>query len=97
MPKLELLIHASDMDMISGHYTVTASIEETADDGSIVRGVRETFGISFEELQQRFGGDSAKWRDTVVAKALTDRHAIRKGMHYEIISWQNKKFPIDNR
>jgi hypothetical protein len=97
MPKLELMVHATDMDMVSGHYTMTASIEETADDGSVVRGVRETFGVSFEEIQQRFDGDTTKWRDAVVAKALVDRYAIRKGMHTDIIQMQNKKFPIDNR
>ena len=90
----KLVIHSADMNAISGYYTVTASIEERTDDGNVVVSPRETFGVSHEEIHQRFGGDIVKWRDTVVAPTLKSHHVIRRDIHSEIIGWQGKSFPV---
>jgi hypothetical protein len=94
MPKLQLVIHSADINSVNGHHTITASIEETDDDGHVIQGVAETFGIGFDELQQRFGGDIGKWRARVIIPALRDRHSTRKAINARLLAWQGTKIDI---
>jgi len=90
MADIRMLVHATDMDIISGHYTMTASIEEHADDGTVVTSPRETFGVSHEEIMQRYSGDPKKWRE-FVKETLTKRHVLRHSILTELIDWQGKR------
>jgi hypothetical protein len=92
----KLAIRSANTNAINGYHTIVAVIEEYQDglDGqTVVMGVPEKFGISQEELQSRFGGDAAKWRDTV-AKTLRDRHLVRREASGEVMKWTNQKFEM---
>lgn len=94
----KLLIHSSDVNCINGHYTVTASIEELKENGDVVNSPPETFGISHEEIQIKFGSDIkqalVKWRDNKIGPELKARHLLRQEAHKGIINWHGKKFDV---
>jgi hypothetical protein len=91
---LKLIVHATDMDMISGHYTMTASIEETLADMTVITSPRETFGVSHEELMQRYDGIPEKWRDTLVAETLKRHHQLRQSIRTSLIDWHGRRFDL---
>lgn len=90
----KIVVHSSDMDMISGHYTVTASIEETLADMTVVTSPRESFGVSHEELVQRYDGSPEKWRDSLVADTLKRHHQLRQTIYTSLISWQGCRYDV---
>jgi hypothetical protein len=94
MPELKMLVHSTDMDMISGHYTITASIEEHADDGTVVTSPMETFGISHDELQLKYESNPEKWRDTLVAETLKRHHYLRQQINTSLVGWMGRRFPV---
>jgi len=94
MPELKLIVHSTDLDMINGHYTVTASIEEHADDGTVIASAVESFGISQEELQLKYESNPERWRDTLIAETLKRHHYLRQQVNVSLISWRGKRFTI---
>jgi len=55
--KFQLVVTAGNLSGVTGHHEVTCYIEETRDDGTVVKGVPEVYGIEVHALTKRHGGD----------------------------------------
>ena len=95
MPKtIHLHVLGADIDSVAGHHTIHAQIEERDHNGELAHTpIPETFGISHDALEVKFGGDVEKWRDWV-AKEMAERHRKRRGVHDKVLEWKGKKFEI---
>jgi hypothetical protein len=89
----KLVVDNGSLSGVTGHHTIQCHVEETLDDGTIVQGIPEVFGIEAIALQRAHDGDPVKWR-TWVAGVMADRHKRRQLAHAEIMQWSGKKFDI---
>lgn len=92
--RFHLNILSADLDSIAGHHSITAQIEETGENGELVHvPVRETFGISHDALEKKFGGDAERWREWVIGEMM-DRHKKRTRVQGKVAEWTGKKIEI---
>lgn len=88
-----LLRENPDVSNTTGLHTIEVSVHEHHDDGSIVNGVMEKYGISLAEINQRFDGDIEKWL-AWVGRDMLAKHKARQGVHMELLAKHRTKAPI---
>jgi len=77
----------------NGHHEIRVFVEETRDDGTVIRGLPDVFGIDAVALKLKHNDDPVQWR-AWVAGEMKDRYMRRAGVHSEIMKWKNKRFEI---
>ena len=92
--KFQLVVTAGNLSGVTGHHEVTCHIEETCDDGTVVKGIPEVYGIEVHALTKRHSGDISQWRNWV-AKEMLAKHKRRAVAHTEVMRWAGKKFFIE--
>jgi hypothetical protein len=93
--KFQLVVTAGNLSGVTGHHEVTCYIEETRDDGTVVKGVPEVYGIEVHALTKRHGGDIGQWRNWV-AKEMLAKHKRRMVAHKEVMQWSGRRFFIED-
>lgn len=96
MPKFQLVVDNGSLIGITGHHVIQCHIEETQDDGTIVKGVPETFGIESSALRLKHNGNAEQWRDWVATEMLR-RHKARTEVDSTVMTWNKKRFDIPNQ
>ena len=92
MPTYRLIPNNPDVNFTTGQHTVEAMIEEHQDDGTVVQGVVEKYGMSAAEINRRFGGNVDQWLAWIGGDMLA-KHKSRQGVHTELFS--KRGIPID--
>jgi hypothetical protein len=82
-----------DVSPITGHHTIEVCVHEHHDDGSIVMGVMEKYGISLAEIDQRFNGSVDKWL-AWVGREMLAKHKSHQGVHTELLMKRGTKVEI---
>ena len=91
--RYQLVITSAGITGTTGHHTVQCHIQETHDDGAVVNGLSDTWGIESIALQRQHGGDVVKWRNWI-GNQMLDRHRLRMMAQAEIATWHGKAFDI---
>ena len=94
MPKFQLVVTSSGINGTTGHHMIVCHIKETCDDGSVVHGIPEVFGIEAVALARKHYNNPDDWRKWV-AEQMLDRHKTRSLAHAEISLWHGQEFDID--
>lgn len=91
--KYKLVVTSSGINSTTGHHIIQCRIEETTEDGSVIRGVPETYGIDSRSMATKHNGDTVAWRNWVAGRML-NAHRQRSLAHAEIVLWHGKEFDI---
>ena len=82
-----------DVSPITGLHTIEVCVHEHHDDGSIVTGVMEKYGISLAEINIRFGGSVDQWL-AWIGRDMLAKHRARQGLHMELLMKRGTKVEI---
>ena len=87
------IVDNPNVSAITGHHTIEVVIEEHQEDGTVVRGIVEKYGMGATEINQRFGGDVDKWL-AWIGREMVAKHRARQGIHSELMNRRGQTIQI---
>jgi hypothetical protein len=91
--KYKLYIKSGDLSGTTGHHTINVYVKEIRDDGTIIKGIPEVYGIESVALSRRHDGNIFAWRDWV-GREMVAKHKQRMLANAEVLKWRDQEFDV---